>query len=219
MGSCRSLYRPAALVYRLLQLTVGPLVRLLWRLRVVGGERLPAGPVVLAANHESVLDPLVVGAAFERPLRFLAKEELWRSRLLGRLLDACGAIRVARGRGDREAVAAGVRALEARDVVAVFPQGTALPHRSRPWLRGAARLALTTGAPVLPVAIVNSERAIRPHRLKIGFPRIIVLVGEPIEVTRGKATVVAARELTERVEEAVEALRAPYPPPAHAWLD
>jgi 1-acyl-sn-glycerol-3-phosphate acyltransferase len=217
--SCRSLYGPPPSVYRLLQLTVGPLVRLLWRLRVVGGERLPTGPVVLAANHESVLDPLVLGAAFRRPLRFLAKEELWRSRLLGRLLDACGAIRVARGRGDREAVGAGVRALQAGDVVAVFPQGTALPHRIRPWLRGAARLALTTGAPVLPVAIVNSERAIRPHRLKIGFPRIIVLVGEPIEITPGKPTVAAARELTQRIEAAVEALRAPYPPPGHTWLD
>lgn len=206
-------------MYRLLQLTVGPLVRLLWRLRVEGAERLPAGPVVLAANHESVLDPLVLGAAFRRQLHFLAKEELWRSRLLGRLLDACGTIRVGRGRGDREAVAAGVRALAAGHVVVVFPQGTALPHRSRPWLRGAARLALAAGAPVLPVAIVNSERAIRPHRLRIGFPRILVVVGEPIAVAPEKATVAAARGLTERIEAAVEELRSPYPRPAHAWID
>jgi 1-acyl-sn-glycerol-3-phosphate acyltransferase len=206
-------------VYRLLQLTVGPLVRLLWRLRVVGGERLPAGQVVVASNHESVLDPLVLGAAFARQLHFLAKEELWRSRLLGPLLDACGAIPVARGRGDREAVATGVRALAKGYAVAVFPQGTALPYRSRPWLRGAARLALATGAPVLPVAIVNSERAIRPHRVRIGFPRILVLVGEPITVAPGKATVAAARELTARLESAVTELRAPYGAPAHAWID
>jgi 1-acyl-sn-glycerol-3-phosphate acyltransferase len=206
-------------VYRLLQLTVGPLVRVLWRLRVVGAERLPPGQVVVAANHESVLDPLVLGSAFRRQLHFLAKEELWRSRLLGRLLDACGAIPVARGRGDRDAVAAGVRALAAGHAVAVFPQGTALPHRSRPWLRGAARLAIATAAPVLPVAIVNSERAIRPHRVRIGFPRILVLVGEPIAVAPGKATVASARELTQRVEAAVEALRAPHGEPAHTWID
>jgi 1-acyl-sn-glycerol-3-phosphate acyltransferase len=206
-------------VYRLLQLTVGPLVRLLWRLQVVGAERLPPGRVIVAANHESVLDPLVLGAAFRRQLHFLAKEELWRSRLLGRLLDACGAIPVARGRGDREAVAAGIRALAHGYAVAVFPQGTALPRRSRPWLRGAARLALATGAPVLPVAIVNSEQAIRPHRLRIGFPRILVLVGEPIAVAPGKATVASARELTQGIEAAVEALRAPYGEPAHVWID
>ena len=116
-------------MYRLLQLTVGPLVRLVWRLRVVGAERLPAGAVVVAANHESVLDPLIVGAALPRHLHFLAKEELWRSRLVGRLLDACGAVSVARGRGDREAVAAVVRVLAAGHAVAVFPQGTA-PHAS-----------------------------------------------------------------------------------------
>ena len=206
-------------MYRFLQLTVGRLVRLVWRLRVDGAERLPVGAVVLASNHESVLDPFVLGAAFPRQLHYLAKEELWRIQPVGRLLDACGAIRVARGRGDREAVAAGIRALDAGQVVAVFPQGTALPYRSRPWLRGAARLAFATGAPVLPVAIVNSERAIRPHRVRIGFPRIRVLVGEPIEVEPGKATVAAARELTARVEAAVEELRAPYGEPEHAWID
>ena len=79
-------------MYRLLQLTVGPLVRLVWRLRVEGAERLPAGGVVVAANHESVLDPLILGAALPRHLHFLAKEELWRSGLVGRLLDACGAV-------------------------------------------------------------------------------------------------------------------------------
>jgi 1-acyl-sn-glycerol-3-phosphate acyltransferase len=206
-------------MYRFLQLSVGTLMRLVWRLRVDGADRMPAGGVVLVANHESVLDPLFLGAAFRRQLHFLTKEELWRSRLVGRILDICGAIKVARGRGDRDAVSAGVRTLAAGHVVAVFPQGTALPYRSRPWLRGAARLALATGAPLLPIAIVNSERALRPRRVKLGFPRVLVLVGQPIEVEPGKATVAAARELTARVEAAVEELRAPYGPPAHAWFD
>ena len=206
-------------LYRFLQLTVGPAVRLLWRMRVEGAEHMPDGAVVLVSNHESVLDPFILGAAFPRRLRFLAKDELWRSRLVGRVLDLCGMIRVARGRGDRGAVAAGAQALAAGDVVAVFPQGTALPYRSRPWLRGAARLALTTGAPALPVAIVNSERAIRPRKLKLGFPRVLVLVGNPIAVELGKPTVAAARELTERFEAAVDELRAPYGEPAHVWFD
>jgi 1-acyl-sn-glycerol-3-phosphate acyltransferase len=206
-------------LYRFLQLTVGTAVRLLWRLRVEGAERMPEGGVVLVSNHESVLDPLILGAAFRRQLRFLAKEELWQSRLVGRILETCGTIRVARGRGDRGAVAAGALALAAGDVVAVFPQGTALPYRSRPWLRGAARLALTTGTPVLPVAIVNSERAIRPGKLKIGFPRVLVFVGQPLEVDRGRPTVAVARDLTARFEAAVDELRAPYGEPAHAWYD
>jgi hypothetical protein len=69
------------------------------------------------------------------------------------------------------------------------------------------------------VAIVNSERAIRPRKLKIGFPRVLVLVGQPLEVDRSKPTVAVARDLTARLEAAVDELRAPYGPPEHAWID
>src|SRR5262249_54749449 len=80
-------------------------LRLVYRLEVEGAQRVPpAGPVIVVANHESVLDPIVLGCAIDRDLRFLAKTELWRFRLVGRLLDLLGGIRVARGRGDRDAL-------------------------------------------------------------------------------------------------------------------
>lgn len=202
------------LAYRAAQLTVGQLVRLVWRLDVRGAERLPEGPAVVAANHESLLDPFFLAAAFRRPLRYLAKDELFVGPLAP-LLRSLGAIRVARGRGDRAAVAAGVEALRAGHAVAVFPQGSVLAHRERPWLRGAARLALTVGAPILPVCLVGSERALRPVRLRVGFPSVKVLVGEPIRVEAGPVTIAGAKCLTERVRSAVEELRAPYGPPAH----
>jgi 1-acyl-sn-glycerol-3-phosphate acyltransferase len=94
-----------------------------------------------------------------------------------------------------------------------------LAHRERPWLRGAARLALSVGAPILPVCLVGSERALRPVRVRVGFPSVKVLVGEPIGVEAGPVTIAAAKALTERVRSAVEELRAPYGPPAHARLD
>jgi 1-acyl-sn-glycerol-3-phosphate acyltransferase len=206
-------------VYRLLQRTVAPAIRVVWRVHVQGHERVPDGALVVAANHESLLDPFFLGASFERPLRFVAKEELWRFRPVGWALSACGAIPVSRGRGDRDAIAAGVRALARGDAVAIFPQGTALPYRHRPWLRGAARLALATGAPILPVALVNTERALRPAKPKLGLPRVRVLIGKPIEVDRSDATIAASKELTASVEQAIVFLRRPYGPPAHAWLD
>jgi 1-acyl-sn-glycerol-3-phosphate acyltransferase len=104
-------------------------------------------------------------------------------------------------------------------VIVLFPQGTTIPRGERPWLRGAARLALATGAPILPVAIVDSEKALRPAKLKIGFPRVKVIVGEPIAVTPGRATIAVARELTDQVRLAIDDLRSPYPPPAHVRLD
>jgi 1-acyl-sn-glycerol-3-phosphate acyltransferase len=102
-------------------------------------------------------------------------------------------------------------------VLGMFPQGTCLPFRHRPWMRGAAKLALASGAIIVPVCIVGSERALRPAKFKLGLPRIRVIVGEPIEVPRSRPTVAAAKELTARVERSIEEARAPYGPPAHAW--
>lgn len=202
------------MTYRLARATVGALAGLIWRLRVTGAERMPAGPVVVVANHESLLDPIFLGAAFRRPLRFVTKGELF-VRPVAWLLESLGGIRVERGRGDLAALARAEQALRAGHAVMLFPQGTTMPRGERPWLRGAARLALATGAPILPVAIVDSEKALRPARVRVGLPSVKVLVGEPIAVEPGPATIAQAKALTTRARDAVEALRAPYPPPAH----
>lgn len=200
------------LAYRIAQLTLCALARLVWRIEVRGAERMPVGPVVVCANHESLLDPVVLGAAFRRPIRFLARDDLFAGPF-ARLLRSLGGIPVARGRGDRAAVDAGARALAAGAAVGVFPQGTVLGGEARPWLRGAARLALATGAPILPVCLVDTERALRPVHRRLGLPRVRVLVGEPIPVEPGPATVAAAKGLTQAVREAIDELRRPYGPP------
>jgi len=202
------------MTYRLAQLTVARLARLVWRLRVTGAERMPAGAVIVVANHESMLDPFFLAAAFRRPLRFVTKGELFVGPL-GWLLERLGGIRIVRGRGDLAALAQAEQALRAGHAVMLFPQGTTIPHGERPWLRGAARLARATGAPILPIAIVDSEKALRPVRVKVGFPSVRVLVGEPIAVERAPSTIAEAKALTARARDAVDALRAPSPPPAH----
>ena len=180
-----------------------PLLRAVYRLEVRGAARVPAaGPLVVVANHESVLDPFVLGCALERELRFMAKAELWRYRHVAWAMDRLRAIRVERGRGDREALDEARRALAAGEAVAVFPQGAV--RGGEVWLRGAARLALVTGAPVIPVRLVGTARAL--SRGHVGLPKLVVLVGEPIAVERAAATVAAARELTERLRRAVETL-------------
>lgn len=185
---------------------LGPGIRRLGRLEVVGAENLPAGPAVVVANHDSLSDPFFLGAAFERPLRFLAKRELWRNRVVGRLLDALGGIPVERSRGDLRAVASAAQALESGAVVAIFPQGTVLGASDRPWQRGAARLALTTGAPIVPVAIVGASDVLRPGTRVPRVARVRVVVGRPIVVDPGTPTIPASRDLTGRIREAVEAL-------------
>ena len=194
------------MLYRILRATVPPVLRVAWRLRVEGIERLPPGAAIVVANHDSLADPFVVGSAIDRPLRYLAKAELWENRAVRRLMDTLGAIKVERGRGDVAAVAAAAQAIAAGDSVVFFPQGTVLGSPDRPWQRGAARIALTTGAPLVPVAIVGAADGLRPGTWLPRRAHVRVVIGEPIRVPPSPVTIPAARELTEQVRAAVERL-------------
>ena len=194
------------MLYRILRATVPPVLRIAWRLRVEGIERLPPGAAIVVANHDSLADPFVVGSAIDRPLRYLAKAELWENRAVRRLMDTLGAIKVERGRGDVAAVAAAAQAIAAGDSVVFFPQGTVLGSPDRPWQRGAARIALTTGAPLVPVAIVGAADGLRPGTWLPRRAHVRVVIGEPIRVPPSPVTIPAARELTDRVRAAVERL-------------
>jgi 1-acyl-sn-glycerol-3-phosphate acyltransferase len=164
-----------------------------------------------------MIDPWLLGITTPRPIHFMAKSELWRSRVLRPLLDGIGTFPVERGAGDRVAVGRAAELLDRGEVLGIFPQGTCLPFRDRPWFRGAARLALATGAPVVPICIVGSERALRPGKPKLGLPRITIIVGEPVAPARGRPTVAAAKALTAQLEAAIDEAREPFGPPAHAW--
>ncbi len=188
--------------YAEVQRTFGNLVHAMYRLEVVGVDRLPIGPAVITPNHDSVLDGIILGAAISRELRFLAKAELWRSRLLAWMLDGLGAIRIKRGHGDQLALARMRQALEAGQTVAIFPQGAV--RGERVWHRGAARLALVTGAPLVPVRLIGTAQALSQRR--IGFPQLRVIIGEPIKVAQAPEEPAAATALTKWLRIAVESL-------------
>jgi 1-acyl-sn-glycerol-3-phosphate acyltransferase len=143
----------------------------------------------------------VLVLAARQPLHFLAKVELWRFRPGAWLMDALGGIPIRRDRRDLVSVGRAEELLRAGETVALFPEGTV---RGGTWTRGAARLALLTGAPIVPVRIVGTKRALT--RGRIGFPKLRVVVGEPIEVEPARPTVAAARELTAALEAAVRRL-------------
>ncbi|MEB3304926.1 MAG: lysophospholipid acyltransferase family protein [Cyanobacteriota bacterium] len=162
-------------------LLVWPIFRFLLRGRTEGRVSVPPqGGLVVVANHGSHLDPPLLSSAVGRPVAFMAKEELFRVPLLGPLIRACGAYPVARGGGDREALRTACRRLEEGWATGVFLDGTrqADGRVSRP-LPGAALLAARTGRPLLPVAIINSHRALGPGgRFKL-VP-VHVRIGTPI---------------------------------------
>jgi putative phosphoserine phosphatase/1-acylglycerol-3-phosphate O-acyltransferase len=172
------------------------------RFDISGAEHLPAdGPAIVVANHRSYFDPFALGMLFSqrgRPVRFMGKKEVFDVPLVGPILKAMGGIRVERGSGSDEPLAAAAAALEMGEVVALMPQGT-IPRGEaffEPVLKarwGAARLAAMTGAPVIPVGLWGTERVWPrserlPDVLAIAHPpTVTVRVGEPVAGLKGRS--------------------------------
>jgi 1-acyl-sn-glycerol-3-phosphate acyltransferase len=199
---------------------IRPGLRVLYRAEVDGRERIPRiGPCIVVANHESMMDPFVLGLATRRVIRYMAKAELWRNPVLALGMDGFGTFPVDRGRGDSSALGRARELLARGEIVGIFPQGTCRPIRHRPFSRTPARLALETGASIVPAALVGTEAIVRPGRLRVGLPKIRVLIGAAIGVEQQKPTITASKALTRRLEDAIAELRRPYGEPARAWID
>ncbi len=182
----RSLFVPTFLIYL--------------RMRRLGREQIPKdGPVLIASNHRSFLDPFVIGTCLRRPVYYFAKRELFEKRGQAWALNALGAFPVDRGAGDRAALDAALEILRRGDCVVVFPEGTRV-HRgplATP-RRGIGRLALEAGVPVIPIAVIGSEHVRRGWRIR---PRKVrVRIGRPMRFpTVGGSSPAFATAVTERI--------------------
>jgi 1-acyl-sn-glycerol-3-phosphate acyltransferase len=172
-----------SLTYRLVSnLLVFPVFRGLFRGRTEGNHHVPMqGPVVVVANHGSHLDPPLLGHALGRPVAFMAKAELFAIPLLGPIIRACGAYPVKRGASDREAIRTATARLDEGWATGVFLDGTRQRDgRVNQPMPGAALLAARSGAPLLPVAIINSHRALGPGQNRFRPVPIVLRIGAPI---------------------------------------
>lgn len=142
--------------------------RCLLDLSVAGRQHIPAGPKLIAANHPSTSDPMVLPLLFREPIDMLLIDSAFAIPLLGAYLRRAGQICVRRGDGSA-LTAARVR-LEAGRSVAIFPEGNVSPRHggTLPPRSGAARLALSTGVPVVPVGIALSRDRTRHIRVQLG---------------------------------------------------
>ncbi len=197
----RSLQRGVnPVVYWVVRALFVPFFLVYFRLQRVGREHLPrSGPLLLASNHRSFLDPFVIGTLVRRPVYYLAKRELFEKRWQAWVLNALGAFPVDRGAGDGDAMATARAILARGDCVVVFPEGTRVRHRplGDP-RRGIGRLALETGAPVAPVAVIGSDEVRRGWRIR---PRKVRLrVGAPLRYpTVESCSPALATAVTERI--------------------
>ncbi|MBI3647491.1 MAG: 1-acyl-sn-glycerol-3-phosphate acyltransferase [Actinobacteria bacterium] len=205
-----------------------PPVKLWFTWRFEGLENIPArGPAIVACNHVSYLDPLcnalAVIKAGRRP-RFLAKDDLFQIPLVGTALRGAGQIPVDRARsGDPSPLLAAETALRAGEIVVIYPEGTVTKNPDFTPMRGksgAVRLALATGAPIVPVASWGSQAVWQKSgkgSLKFGRP-VWVKAGTPIDLSANLDRTgdgLALRELTDgvmaEIAALVEDLRARYP--------
>lgn len=191
---------------RIVRRPVAVLMRLLWRVRVHGEEHVPArGGVILAANHIGILDGPVLVATSRRLCFALAKQDLFTG-VSGAIFTHVGQISVTRRITDKRAISRSIQVLRAGKVLAVFPEGVRGAGEMTHAKGGAAYLALVTGAPVVPVAILGTREA---GQSTAQMPRrrgpIHVVYGEPIQVAQTawprQRAVVA--ELTEQLRRQV----------------
>ena len=170
------------MLYAVLRLLAWLLARLLFRVEVRGAEHVPrTGPAMVVANHSSVLDPPVVGAAAPRPLHFMAKAELFSIPLFGRLIRAVNARPVRREGADARALREALRILESGHALLVFPEGTRGPEGVlREGKAGAGMLALLSGALVVPVYIEGTGQALPRGRLLPRPVKVRVSFGAPL---------------------------------------
>lgn len=198
-------------LYRTLKPLAVACMRLGFRFEAHGREHVPAsGPVLLVSNHVSVLDPPFVGGAAPRELHFLAKEELFGIPLFGRLIHALNARPVKRDGSDSRALKMALRLLREGCALLVFPEGTrGVEGRLREGKPGVGMLAVMSGAPVVPVYVSGSGRALPAGRAVPRPVKVRVTFGPPLHFKprddAGRKE--QYREVTEDMMQAIAQLR------------
>lgn len=204
---------PKGAWYRALELSLRPLVNAITKKDWQGGHYLQEpGGVVLAMNHLSWFDPLASAHFVNdhgRPARFLAKAELFKVPLFGSIIKGAGQIPVSRGSADAvSSLHAAIKAVNAGECVVIYPEGT-LTRDPNLWpmtaKTGVARVALTTGCPVIPAAQWGPQAVIGPYeKVPHPFPRktMHIWAGPPVDLDdlRGlPITATVLREATDRI--------------------
>jgi 1-acyl-sn-glycerol-3-phosphate acyltransferase len=194
--------------YRLVAAVVKPVLRVWFRTQVDGAEHIPAeGGAILVVNHCSNADPPLAALATGRPVCFMSKAELFRGPF-GSVLHAIGQFPVRRGGADREALEAAAGLIERGQLLGLFPEGTRGTGGFDVIHPGLAWIVLRTSAPVIPVALVGSDRVRRrlgwlpfvsPVRLVVGPP-----LGPPLGLPAPAAGRTARRVATEQLRETLQ---------------
>jgi 1-acyl-sn-glycerol-3-phosphate acyltransferase len=204
--------------YQVSRMIAGPFLRALARPEVIGAENIPAsGPAIMASNHLSVIDSIYLPLMVSRPVTFAAKSEYFtgtrlRDRAVGAYLRSTNQLSTDRAgaRAAQEMLAAALQLLTDGQLFGIYPEGTRSPdgrlYRGR---TGVGYLALNSGAPVIPVAMIGTDHMLPPGA-RIPRPgKIGIRIGEPLNFDQyrdGPAGALQRRSVTDEVVQAIQKL-------------
>jgi 1-acyl-sn-glycerol-3-phosphate acyltransferase len=204
--------RATRISYALVRGLILLVAKLLGRVQVVGAEKIPAsGAFILAPVHRSNVDFALTSIVTRRPMRYMGKDSIWKSRPLGRFVSMLGAFPVHRGSADRDALRACIDIVSGGSPLVMFPEGTRM---SGPVVQelfdGTAYVAARTRIPIVPVGIGGSE-SMMPKGAKLPKPtKLVLLVGDPIPAIEhtegGRVPRSAVGELTRRLHADLQVL-------------
>jgi 1-acyl-sn-glycerol-3-phosphate acyltransferase len=207
-------------LYRTLELTLAPALRAVYRPDVSGAEHVPAkGPVILAANHQSFVDEFFIPLGARRQVFYFAKAEYFtapglRGRAMAAFFHGMGQVPVERGdlRSAAAVIDVGVSVLSEGRALGIFPEGTRSPDgRLYKFRTGVARLALRSGAPVVPVGLVGTRDVQPPDSHRWHRKPVAVRFSAPLEfghLAAHERSSRVLRDVTETIREQVQQLSA-----------
>ena len=204
--------------YQVSRALAGPFLHLLWRPEITGSDQIPAtGGAIIASNHLSIVDSVFLPLVLRRPLTFAAKSEYFTGRspgqrFAGAYLRATKQLSVDRSeaRAAQDMLDAALALLKSGELFGIYPEGTRSPdgrlYRGR---TGVGWLALHSGLPVIPVAMIGTDKVLPPGHTVPRFHKIRMRVGEPLTFDAYRdagPTAKARRAVTDEVMKAIQAL-------------
>ncbi len=189
------------LFYRFSRVIVRTMYRIMFRIQVIGADQIPeSGGVMLCSNHKSNWDPLTLGVGIERPIRFMAKSELFRIPVVNWVIKGWGAFPVKRGRVSKDAIKQSILMLQSGKLIGIFPEGARNRGEVGAAKRGAAVMAIRTQAVIVPAAIIGNYKLGRKMKVVYGQPIRAADYGSEREAELTEAVMNSIRKLIEEHE-------------------
>ncbi len=193
------------MVYGILQVTLKVFFKVFFGAKIIDKGNVPlSGPLILAANHMSNWDPPVLATFLDRPVSYMAKQELFEVPVFGAAITRCHAFPIRRGAADRAAIRMAVKILKLGKCVGVFPEGTrSKDGKLQKPGAGVALIAAMTGVPVVPAAIIGTNHIFSRKRW---FPRLKVVYGKPVRFEGDHTDRGSLQEFSQKIMDEIDGM-------------